>query len=58
MSETIAFHANDSTLKAMRMKLLIDTDPGVDDALAILMAHHYAEVVAMTIAAGNGSPLI
>jgi len=53
VSETIAFHANDSTLKAMRMKLLIDTDPGVDDALAILMAHHYAEVVAMTIAAGN-----
>lgn len=35
--------------------LLIDTDPGVDDALALLMAfdapHH--EVVALTIAAGN-----
>ncbi|WP_414648846.1 nucleoside hydrolase [Dokdonella sp.] len=35
------------------MKLLIDTDPGVDDALAILMAHAHADVVAMTIAAGN-----
>lgn len=35
--------------------LLIDTDPGVDDALAILMAHAHpdAHVVAMTIAAGN-----
>jgi len=33
--------------------LLIDTDPGVDDALAILMAHDRAEVAALTIAAGN-----
>jgi purine nucleosidase len=35
--------------------LLIDTDPGVDDALALLMAlrHPAAEVVALTIAAGN-----
>ncbi len=37
----------------MTMKLLIDTDPGVDDALAILMAHAGADVLAMTIAAGN-----
>ena len=37
----------------MNTKLLIDTDPGVDDALAILMAHHYADVSALTIAAGN-----
>ncbi|MGB0132317.1 nucleoside hydrolase [Dokdonella sp.] len=35
------------------MKLLIDTDPGVDDALAILMAFDCAEVVGLTIAAGN-----
>lgn len=35
------------------MQLLIDTDPGVDDALAILMAHAHADVVALTIAAGN-----
>ena len=33
--------------------LLIDTDPGVDDALAILMAHHATTVTALTIAAGN-----
>jgi purine nucleosidase len=33
--------------------LLIDTDPGVDDALAILMAHDRARVAALTIAAGN-----
>ena len=36
-----------------RMKVLIDTDPGVDDALAILMAHAHADVAALSIAAGN-----
>ena len=36
-------------------RLVIDTDPGVDDALAILMAHAApdTEVLALTIAAGN-----
>jgi purine nucleosidase len=34
-------------------QLLIDTDPGVDDALAILMAHQHARVSGLTIAAGN-----
>ncbi len=34
-------------------RLLIDTDPGVDDALAILMAHAHADVAALTIATGN-----
>ncbi|HEY6940340.1 nucleoside hydrolase [Dokdonella sp.] len=33
--------------------LLIDTDPGVDDALAILMAHAHASVEGLCIAAGN-----
>jgi purine nucleosidase len=36
-----------------RPSLLIDTDPGVDDALAILMAHQHADVAALTVAAGN-----
>ena len=38
-----------------RIPLLIDTDPGVDDALALLMAFADPahEVVALTIAAGN-----
>ncbi|MBS0569299.1 MAG: nucleoside hydrolase [Proteobacteria bacterium] len=36
-----------------KAKILIDTDPGVDDALAILMAHRHADVVGLTIAAGN-----
>src|SRR5215472_16195009 len=34
-------------------KLFIDTDPGIDDALAILMAHEHADVVGLGIAAGN-----
>lgn len=34
-------------------QLLIDTDPGVDEALAILMAHAHASVSGLTIAAGN-----
>ncbi|HET8900126.1 MAG TPA: nucleoside hydrolase [Rhodanobacteraceae bacterium] len=36
-----------------RPRLLIDTDPGVDDALAILMAHAHADVVGLSVAAGN-----
>lgn len=36
-----------------KLQLLIDTDPGVDDALAIMMAHAHADVCALTIAAGN-----
>jgi len=36
-----------------RLKLFIDTDPGVDDAVAILMAHARADVVGLGIAAGN-----
>jgi len=34
-------------------QLLIDTDPGVDDALAILMAAAHAEIAGLGIAAGN-----
>lgn len=39
----------------MTQQLLIDTDPGVDDALAILMAHAHpdARIAALTITAGN-----
>jgi purine nucleosidase len=36
-----------------RPQLLIDTDPGVDDALAILMAHAHADVAGLSVAAGN-----
>lgn len=36
-----------------RPQLLIDTDPGVDDALAILMAHACADMAGLSIAAGN-----
>ncbi len=39
----------------MTRPMLIDTDPGVDDALALLMAfaHPGVELVALTVAAGN-----
>lgn len=39
----------------MTQRLLIDTDPGVDDALAILMAHAHprCRIEALTITAGN-----
>lgn len=39
----------------MKRPMLIDTDPGVDDALALLMAlaHPEVDVVALTIGAGN-----
>lgn len=37
----------------IRTPLIIDTDPGVDDALALMMAHAHTEVLALTIAAGN-----
>ena len=39
----------------LKIPLLIDTDPGVDDALALLMAFHSDahELVGLTIAAGN-----
>ncbi|GAB2535709.1 nucleoside hydrolase [Rhodanobacter koreensis] len=36
-----------------RPQLLIDTDPGVDDALAILMAHAHADIAGLSVAAGN-----
>ena len=36
-----------------KYKILIDTDPGVDDAMAILMAHDRAEVLGLSVAAGN-----
>jgi purine nucleosidase len=37
----------------MRPALVIDTDPGIDDALAILMAHAHADIAALSIAGGN-----
>lgn len=36
-----------------KLKLLIDTDPGVDDALAILVAHAHADVLGLSVVAGN-----
>ena len=51
--EGIVLSHKDDDVK--KQPLLIDTDPGVDDALAILMAlrHPDTAVTALTIAAGN-----
>jgi len=36
------------------MKYIFDTDPGIDDAIAILMAHkHKLDIIGFTIASGN-----
>ena len=35
------------------MKLLIDCDPGVDDAVALVLAHRRAEVIGITTVSGN-----
>lgn len=37
----------------MRHKVIIDCDPGHDDALAIILAHHLTEVVGVTTVSGN-----
>src|SRR3954471_11075722 len=37
----------------MRPALIIDTDPGIDDAVAILMAHAHADVVGLAVVGGN-----
>ena len=36
-----------------RKKLVLDCDPGLDDAIAILAAAHYADLIGITTVAGN-----
>lgn len=38
-----------------KQRLIVDTDPGHDDAIALILAHHFAEVVGITTVAGNTS---
>ena len=49
---------NASKMETERTKIIIDTDPGVDDAMAIMMAldahkRKYIEIVAITLVKGN-----
>lgn len=39
--------------RSRRPRILLDCDPGHDDALAIIAAAHYAELVGITTVAGN-----
>ena len=34
-------------------RMIVDCDPGHDDAIALILAHEYAEVVGVTTVAGN-----
>ena len=34
-------------------RMIIDCDPGLDDAIALVLAHHCAEVVGITTVSGN-----
>lgn len=34
-------------------RMIIDCDPGLDDAIALILAHHFAEVVGITTVSGN-----
>jgi len=40
-------------MQARKVRLIIDCDPGHDDALALILAHHAAEVVGVTTVSGN-----
>ena len=40
-----------------RPQLVIDCDPGHDDAMALVLAHHVAEILAITTVGGN-APLL
>ena len=35
------------------VRMIIDCDPGLDDAIALILAHHCAEVVGITTVSGN-----
>lgn len=37
----------------MTVKMLIDCDPGLDDAVALVLAHRHAEVIGITTVSGN-----
>ncbi len=37
----------------MTSKMVIDCDPGVDDAVALVLAHRHAEVIGITTVSGN-----
>src|SRR5688500_16938891 len=54
-SKSLPCRGRRTPMTAAPLRLLIDTDPGVDDALALLMALRYpgARVEALTVVAGN-----
>ncbi|WP_425512196.1 nucleoside hydrolase, partial [Xanthomonas translucens] len=55
MPDSVAERTHEESRMRDKIPLLIDTDPGVDDALALLMAFvdDRHDVIGLTIAAGN-----
>ena len=42
-----------SAVPTARTRLILDCDPGLDDAIAILVAAHYADLIGITTVSGN-----
>ena len=38
---------------ASRIQMIVDCDPGHDDAIALVLCHEYADVLAITTVSGN-----
>ena len=55
LPETHHRYTKSRTSLLSKTRLIIDTDPGHDDAIALILAHHFADVVGITTVAGNTS---
>lgn len=52
-SSLLVWSVGDDMLGLMKVRVLLDCDPGHDDAMAIVAAAHHAELVGITTVAGN-----
>ena len=42
-----------SSVSHTKPKVIIDCDPGIDDAIALVVANHFSEIIGITTVAGN-----